>query len=345
MSQIWMRQNHRDPGNEFRMLLARPQGIFGYGVENAIGAVSAEKAGVEAIYAGGWSIAGSKARPDLGHVTMTEQRDQVREIVRATSLPVIADIDDGYGNALNVQRTVAEFFGFLEYDFETRTVRRLAGVHIEDQVLPKKCGHIAGKKLVSLKTMAGKVRMAARTRDDVYPSGVIIARTDAFNSKIPGSMEDAVARAVAYADAGADLLWCELNGCGRELPLAFAAGVKRHHPDIPLAFNYSPSLPWAKMPLAERLTFPDLVAMGYRFIFVTIADFHAHTWASYEYASSFRQDGAVALWKMQKKKQGHPTEDHQALMRVHLWQELEREFVPGAAEEQEQGEGFKQEQQ
>lgn len=336
-------QNHEDPGKKFRELIARPQGVFGYGVENALGALMGERAGSEVIYAGGWSIAGSKGRPDLGHVTMTEQRDQMREIVRSTALPVIADIDDGYGNALNVMRTVAEFFGSLEYDFETRTVRRLAGIHIEDQILPKKCGHIAGKKLVSVKTMAGKVRMAARTRDDVYPSGVIVARTDAFNSKIAGSMDEAILRGNSYADAGADLVWCEFNQCDKALPEAFAVGVRKQHPNIPLAFNYSPSLPWTKTPIAERVVFADLTQMGYKFIFVTIADFHAHTIASYEYAKRFREVGAQALWEMLEGKREHPTEDHQALMRVEKWQALEREFVPGAVEEQAQGEGFKKE--
>ncbi|OGZ06887.1 MAG: hypothetical protein A2942_00435 [Candidatus Lloydbacteria bacterium RIFCSPLOWO2_01_FULL_50_20] len=334
-------ENDKDPGNKFRALIARPQGVFGYGVENALGAHVGEMAGSEVIYAGGWSIAGSKCRPDMGQVTMTEQRDAVRDIVRATKLPVIADIDDGYGDAKNIIRTVAEMFGTLEYDFETRVVHRLAGVHIEDQKFPKRCGHIAGKELVPIETMVGKVRAAVRTRDGVYSSGIIVARTDAFNSKTQGSMEEAVSRSVAYADAGADLLWCEFNGCGRGFPETFAEGVKRHHPNIPLAFNYSPSLPWVKTPESERLVFSDLTAMGYKFIFVTIADFHAHSMASYNYAKRFREVGARALWEMQEAKRGHPTESHQALMRVDQWQKAEAEFVPGAKERQEQGEGFK----
>ncbi|MDP3725779.1 MAG: isocitrate lyase/PEP mutase family protein [bacterium] len=334
-------ENYENPGKRFRELIDRPQGVFGYGVENALGALMGEMAGSEAIYAGGWSIAGSKARPDMGQVTMTEQRDAIRDIVRATKLPVIADIDDGYGDAKNVLRTVSEFFGTLEYDFETRAVRRLAGIHIEDQVLPKRCGHIAGKELISLEKMRGKIRVASRARDDVFPSGVIIARTDAFNSKIPGSMDEAVKRATAYVDAGADLLWCEFNQCNRALPEAFAEGVQKRYPLIQLAFNYSPSLPWAKTPIGERLVFSDLVRMGYKFIFVTIADFHAHSMASYDYAKRFRDVGAEALWEMQERKKEHPTENHQALMRVEEWQKFESKFVPGAEARQKEGEGFK----
>ena len=336
-----MHKNYLDPGAQFRELMARPEGVFGYGVENAIGAMMAEKAEIKAIYAGGWSIAGSKGRPDLGQVTMNEQRDAIRDIVRSTVLPVIADIDDGYGAATNVDRSVSEFFGILERDFDTRQVHRLAGIHIEDQVLPKKCGHIAGKELVSREKMVGKLKVAVRARDDIYPQGVIIARTDSFNSKIVWSMNDAIARATAYADAGADLLWCEFNQPSREHAEQFAHGVKYHHPDIPLAFNYSPSLDWMSVPESDRLTFPDLSAMGFKFIFVTIADFHAHTWATYEYARFFRDYGARALWEMQETKRGHPTENHQKLMRVDRWQEFEREFVPDATEKQEQGEGFK----
>ncbi len=336
-----MYENYRDSGQTFRGLLARPNGVFGYGVEGALGALMAEKAGIEVIYAGGWSIAGARARPDMGQMTMTEQRDAMRDIVRATSLPVIGDIDDGYGDAKNVDRTVSEFFGFLERDFETRQVRRLAGIHIEDQVLPKRCGHIAGKELVSREKMMGKVRAACRARADVYPNGVIIARTDAFNSKKPESMQEAVDRAVAYADAGANLVWAEFNSCDSALPETFADGVHRQYPNLPLAFNYSPSLPWASISTLARLRFQDLAGMGYKFIFVTIADFHAHAMATYDYARAFHAIGAGALWAMQLKKSGHPTENHQALMRVDEWQKFEREFIPDAAAHQEQGEGFK----
>jgi len=336
-----MYEKYADPGTVFRQLLERPEGVFGYGVSNALGALMGTMAGSEAIYAGGWSIAGSKARPDMGQVTMTEQWEAIRDIVRATPLPVVADIDDGYGDAKNVDRTGNELFSTLQRDFETRQVRRLAGVHIEDQELPKRCGHIAGKRLVSVEKMCGKIKVLVRARDDLYRSGVIMARTDAFNSKLAGSMEDAITRAVAYADVGADLLWCEFNQCDRSLPEGFMSGVRKHHPHIPLAFNYSPSLPWIKTPLPERLTFPELFAMGYKFIFVTIADFHAHTRASYEYAKRYREVGAQALWEMQEQKVGHPTEDHQALMRVDKWQKFEEAFVPGAAEEHAKGEGFK----
>jgi len=336
-----MYSKYDDPGKKFRELVARKEGVFGFGVANAIDALVASLAGVEAIYAGGWSIAGSKGRPDMGQVTMTEQRDQVREIVRSTRLPIIADIDDGYGDAKNVLRTAAEFFGTLEYDFATRTVRRLAGVHIEDQVLPKRCGHIAGKKLIPPAKMAGKIRAACRARDDIYRNGIIVARTDAFNSKVPGSMADAVNRSVRYADAGADLLWCEFNQCDRALPEAFAKGVKRRHPNIPLAFNYSPSLPWIKTPPHERVRFADLNEMGYKFIFVTIAAFHASTKAVHDYAKRFCTAKEEALWEMQGAKHGHPTADHQALMRVNKWQEFEREFDADAAADQARGEGFK----
>lgn len=334
-------KNYADPGTRFRELMARPEGVFGYGVENALGALCAEKAGIRAIYAGGWSIAGSKARPDMGQVTMTEQRDAMRDIVRATSLPVIGDIDDGYGDAKNTDRTVSEFFGFLERDFETGSVRRLAGIHIEDQVLPKRCGHVAGKKIVSCDEMAGKIRSAVAARDDVYKNGVIIARTDAFNSKIEGSMDEAVRRGVAYADAGADLVWCEFNQCWRSLIEQFAEEIQQHHPKLPLAFNYSPSLPWLETPESERLTLAHLAVLGYKFVFVTIADFHAHTRATYDYAERFAEVGARALWEMQEAKRGHPTENHQALMRVDQWQAFEQRYIPGARERQQKGEGFK----
>lgn len=329
---------HVNMGKRFQELTLRPQGVFGFGVATPLDAYLAVQAGVECIYAGGYSIALSQMQPDMGRVTMIEQRDAVMDIVRASAVPVIADIDDGYGGVLNVHRTAEEFFGRHVLDPETNVVRRVAGVHIEDQRFPKRCGHIAGKELVPIGEMVGKLQMLDMVRAAVDPDIVIIARTDAYNSKIPGSLDEAVMRAVTYAVHGADYLWAEFNTCDRAPVREFAERVRRALPGFPLAFNYSPSLSWSDEP--DPMDFSELNAMGYKFIFVTIAAAHATMRADYDYARDFCETGVAALWEMQKAKRGHPTESHHLVARVPFWQELERRFAPEAAERQERGEGF-----
>lgn len=336
-------QNFDDVGKLFRGLIKRPKGLFGFGVANALDAALAEERGAECIYAGGYSIAMAKMRPDMGQTTMLEQLREVEAITNAVSVPVIADIDDGYGNALNVLRAVSEFLGreFVDFRTEPWTVRRLAGLHLEDQVYPKRCGHISGKEVVPAVVMAGKIRAACDVRDALYPNAVIIARTDAYHSGIAASMDEIVLRGCLYADAGADLVWAEFNDTNRKSPEEFAEGMQKCHPNLPLAFNYSPSLEWWSSP--NPLTFDELAEMNYKFIFITIAASHAGSYAVSEYMREIKEIGAEALWFWQRRKvhTNHPTRSHHQMARVPMWQQLERKYLPDAERRQQKGEGFK----
>lgn len=333
------RRTFDDTALQFRQLIQRPQGLFGFGVRDALDAAIAEKAGVECIYAGGYSIALSRMRPDMGMMTMTEERDAVTDIVRAVSIPVIADIDDGYGGPLNTHRTIEEFLGREVYDQRTGHVRRVAGLHMEDQVFPKRCGHIAGKEVVSRQTMVKKLELVSRLRKEISPSAVIIARTDVFNGKRPETLQETIDRITAYAVAGADLGWPEMNTTNPDVIAAIAEGVRKRLPDYPLAFNYSPSLEWNKD--FAPLSFEELAAVGYKFIFVTIAAAHAASKAVYDYAIDFKELGAAALWNMQTDKQDHPTASHHEMAQVPMWQELLRRYSPDEEARQNEGEGFK----
>lgn len=332
--------NRKDMGLRFRELINRPQGLFGFGVGNALEASVAEKAGMESIYLGGYTMAMYKMLPDMGMMNMVEVLNEVSAVVRASSCPVIADIDDGYGDAKNAIRTASEFLGreFIDYSTNPWTVKRLAGIHIEDQKFPKRCGHIAGKDIISRDEFIGKIKAVASVRIALNRNAVIIARTDAYHSEKPGSMQEAIDRAVAAAYAGAELVWFEDNKPSRETACLFAEGVRSRIPNLPLAFNYSPSLSWFKE--ASPLTFDELVMMGYKYIFITIAAGHAASYAVYEYAREIKNFGAEALWDFQKFKVGHPTEFHHKMAGVPIWQKLEEEFVPGAGEKQKSGEGF-----
>src|SRR5438128_8319640 len=169
----------RNPGKQFRDLLRTEPYLFTGGVYSPLDAQIAEKVGMKSIYLSGYSMALHNGWPDMGFLTQTEVARIASMVASATTLPVIADADDGYGNALSTIRTVQEFMK-----------TGVAGVHLEDQRFPKRCGHIAGKTVVSLEEALGKYRAALDTRDRLAPDFVIIARTDAYGA-VGGSLEEA----------------------------------------------------------------------------------------------------------------------------------------------------------
>ena len=182
------------PTTALRTMLAAPGIIVAPGAYDGISARLIEAAGFKAVYMTGAGTAASHlGQPDLGLATLTEMATHARHIASAVTLPVIADADTGYGNALNVVRTVREY--------ERAGV---AGLHLEDQVFPKKCGHIAGKEVIPAKEFAEKIRAATEYRTD--PDFVIIARTDA---RAVTGFDDAVERANLYREAGADVIFFE----------------------------------------------------------------------------------------------------------------------------------------
>ena len=183
----------RGPAARLRGLLAREQLLVAPGVFDGLSARLAERAGSEAVYASGGAIARSAGYPDLGLLGVGEVLERLAQITEAVSIPVIADADTGYGNALNVRRSVRAF--------ERAGV---AALHLEDQESPKRCGHYEGKRLVPTGEMVGKLRAALEARRD--PDLVIIARTDAVAVE---GLEAALARASAYREAGADVLFVE----------------------------------------------------------------------------------------------------------------------------------------
>ncbi|HZS33594.1 MAG TPA: isocitrate lyase/PEP mutase family protein, partial [Methylomirabilota bacterium] len=271
----------------------------------------------KAIYMSGYSVAMLNGWPDMGFLTMTEMTRTASTIASAVSIPIIADADDGYGSALNTMRTVAEY-----------VKSGVAGIHLEDQQYPKRCGHIAGKTVVSREEAVGKFRAAVAERDRLDRDFVVIARTDAYGA-VGGSMEEAVWRGRAYADAGVDLVWCELSSAAREPAETFAAAMQASHPGLPLAFNYSSSFRWHRDP--APLTFRELGALGYRFIFITLYGAHAAMYAVWNAMEDLVAKEEQAQWALERTKLGHPTESHHVMARVAHFQALEQQFVPGAA--------------
>jgi len=305
-------------GKRFRQLLQTEPYLFTGGVYSPLDAQIAERVGITSIYLSGYSMALANGWPDMGFLTQTEVTRIAHMVASAVAIPVIADADDGYGNALSTIRTVQEY-----------VKTGVAGIHLEDQRFPKRCGHIAGKTIVPLEEAVGKYRAAIDTRNRLDPDFVIIARTDAYGA-VGGSLEEAIRRGRAYADAGVDLVWCELSSAAREPAIAFARAMRASHPDLPLAFNYSSSFRWHADP--NPLTFKELGALGYRYIFITIFAAHAGTFAVWNAMEELVRDQEEAQWRLEKTKVGHPTESHHVMARVAQFQELEKRYIPGTEE-------------
>ncbi len=302
-------------GRTFRQLLQAEPYLFTGGVYDPLGAQLAERVGMKSIYLSGYSMAMANGWPDMGFLTQTEVTRIASMVASGTSLPVIADADDGYGNALSTIRTVQEY-----------VKTGVAGIHLEDQHFPKRCGHIAGKTVVPFEEAVGKYRAAVDTRNRLDRDFVIIARTDAYGA-VGGSLEEAIRRGRAYADAGVDLVWAELSDASREPAIAFARAMRATHPSLPLAFNYSSSFRWHQDP--NPLTFKELGELGYKFIFITLFAAHAATYAVWNAMEELVRDQEQAQWRLEKVKVGHPTESHHVMARVAHFQELEQKYIPG----------------
>ena len=178
-------------GSRFRALLDTPGILQLPGAHNGHAAIQAKNAGFDALYLSGAAMTASMGLPDLGVITVDEVAFFIRQIARASGLPLLVDGDTGYGEALNVMHMVRTF-----------EEAGAGAVHLEDQLLPKKCGHLNDKKLADAQDMAAKVAAAAKARRDM----VIIARTDAAASE---GLDGAVARAKLYIEAGADAIFPE----------------------------------------------------------------------------------------------------------------------------------------
>ncbi|MGH7840184.1 MAG: isocitrate lyase/PEP mutase family protein [Candidatus Binataceae bacterium] len=211
-------------GQRLRELLGAPAMLVAPFVYDCLQARIAEQTGFDAVYMTGFGTAAARGFPDLGLLTMSEMVQNVRAIARAVSIPVICDADTGYGNPLNVARTVREY-----------EQAGAAALHLEDQVFPKKCGFLAGKQVIPLAAMVPKVRAACDARRD--PDFVIIARTDAL---AVNGWDDVVQRARAYRAAGADLIFVDGIRTLEDLR-NYAAKLG----DLPLLYN------GALLPVAE----------------------------------------------------------------------------------------------
>jgi 2,3-dimethylmalate lyase len=249
-----------------RALVSKKQGLVVPGAYDGISARLVQDAGFPAVYMTGYGTSASRlGLPDLGYAGLAEMADHARNLAGAVGIPLIADADTGYGNALGVRRTV--------HAYEAAGV---AGLHIEDQVAPKRCGHLSGHQLVPLGEFAGKIRAAVDARED--PDLLIIARTDAISA---AGFDEALRRGDAAARAGADVLFIEAPRDEAQV-----AQIARAF-DTPLLYNYASG---GRSPLLPMAT---LRALRYAIVILPVDTLLVATKAMADFLAELRARGDV----------------------------------------------------
>jgi methylisocitrate lyase len=276
-------QPRASAGARFRELLAARDIVQMPGAHNGLAARQAARAGFEALYLSGAAMSASMGLADLGIITVDEVAFFIRQVARASGLPVLVDGDTGYGEALNVMHMVRSF-----------EEAGAAAVHIEDQLLPKKCGHLNDKKLADARDMAAKVQGAHRARRDL----VVVARTDAVASE---GMDAAVARARLYAEAGADAIFPEAL-TSADMFRAFAEKL----PGVPLLANMTE---FGKTPF---FTAQEFSAMGYKMVIWPVSSLRVAAKAQEELYDSIRTYGGThkMVERMQTRAELYATIDY-----------------------------------
>ena len=275
-------------GQRFRALLQRPGILQLPGAHNGLASLQARAAGFDAVYLSGGAISASMGLPDLGVITVDEMAFFVRQVARASGLPLLVDGDTGYGEALNVMHMVRTF-----------EEAGAGAVHLEDQHLPKKCGHLNDKKLADAYDMAAKVAAARKARRDI----MILARTDAAASE---GMDGAVARAKLYLEAGADAIFPEALTTA-EMFREFASRV-----DAPLLANMTE---FGRTPF---FTAAEFEAMGYKMVIWPVSSLRVSAKAVERLYTTIRTTGGVGnmLAEMQTRTELYETigySDYEAL--------------------------------
>lgn len=272
-------------GVRFRRLLDRPEILQMPGAHVGLAALLAKKRGFRALYMSGAAMSATMGLPDLGMITVDDVAWHIRQVVRAAGLPVLVDGDTGYGEALNVMHMVRTF-----------EEAGAGAVHLEDQLLPKKCGHLNDKKLASADDMAAKVAAARKARKNL----VIVARTDAAASE---GMDGAVARAKRYLDAGADAIFPEALTT-REMFVEFA----RRMPGVKLLANMTE---FGRTPFFTAAEFQE---MGYAMVIWPVSHLRVAARAMEEVYAAIEKDGGTQnmLGRMQTRAQLYETIDYHA---------------------------------
>ena len=289
----------------FRDLLKGGEILVKPGAYNALTAKIIEAAGFKTCGVSGYAVSATLlGKPDVGLLTGTEMVMISRYITDAVDIPVIADADTGYGNAINVIRTVEDFIR-----------AGVAGVHIEDQVAPKRCGHVAGKEIISVEEAVGKYRAAAKIRDELDPDFVLIARTDA-RGVANGSVSDVIERGKAYLDAGADMIFPEGLVSKEELEEVTLAL------QCPIHFN--------RTGVSPMLSLEELNDLGISMVSFATGALRCGSHAIWEFMHDFKDRDVSAQVDFLDLVKNHPVGDIHKFIGFDGVRKIEEEYLPVA---------------
>jgi 2-methylisocitrate lyase-like PEP mutase family enzyme len=295
-----------------RALLKEPAPLILPGCFNAMSARILEHAGFPALYMSGYGTSlNLLGLPDAGLITLTEMALNAKLIASAVRAPLIADADTGFGNAINVVRTVEEYIR-----------AGVAGMHLEDQVAPKRCGHVAGREVIARDEAVLKIRAACQTRDALDPDFVIIARTDARGAH-GGSIEEAITRANAFLEAGADLAFVE--GPKDKAEVAHICQTVKG----PVFYNMTG--------ISPRFTAEEMAAIGIRACILPGAAMRATIMAIHDFATTLKAEGPMAEAAYDARFKQHPMGNLHGFAGFDRIREMEAEFLPAEASEKYQG--------
>jgi 2-methylisocitrate lyase-like PEP mutase family enzyme len=286
-----------------RERLAEPGILVKPGAFNAMSARIIEDAGFKVMGVSGYSVSASLlGKPDVGLITLDEIVSVTRYITSATSVPLLADADTGYGNAINAMRTTEEFIR-----------AGAAGIHIEDQVAPKRCGHVAGKQIVPMEEAVGKIAACVKVRDDMDPDFLIIARTDARGVD-GGGIDEVIRRANAYVEAGADMIFPDALISEEEVARAC------REVNAPIHFNRTGVSPFMSKDRLEEL--------GVAIVSNASGALRAAARAMWDYMEQFAAEDVDFVLRFLDEGKDHPTGNMHEFVGFPEIRELEETYLP-----------------
>jgi 2-methylisocitrate lyase-like PEP mutase family enzyme len=302
----------RKPGAQLRSLIRDHKPLIVPGCFNALSARILEEAGFPAVYMSGYgSSLALLGLPDAGLSTATETGMNARLIAAAVGVPVIADADTGFGNAINVVRTVEDYIR-----------SGLAGMHLEDQVAPKRCGHVAGREVIERSEAVGKIRAAHATRQALDPEFVLIARTDSRGAH-GGSLDEAIWRANAFLDAGADLAFVEGP---KDL-----GEVERICREVkgPIFYNMTG--------ISPRMSREQMAGFGIAVTILPGATLRVAIRSMYDFAIALRDGGPMVEAEYEAAGRDHPLANVHEFAGFGRIRELEEAFLPAESAQKYEG--------
>ena len=288
---------------KLRDLVNAPGILVKPGAYNPLSAMIIEEAGFPCCGISGYAVSVSLlGKPDVGFLTANELAMITNYVTSAISIPVLVDVDTGFGNAINVMRTTEDFIK-----------AGAAAIHLEDQVAPKRCGHVAGKQVIPIEEAVGKYRAAAKVRDELDPNFLILARTDA-RGVAGGSIDDVIERSKAYVDAGADMIFPE--------GLSSEEEIERVCREVPAPIHYN------RTGVSPMISKQKLEAYGVKMVSNATGALRVTARAMWDYMHAFQERDVDYVNEFLAEGKDHPTGDLHAFVGFPEIKKLEEEFLP-----------------